>query len=193
MPARSLDVQVQEDKIQILSTIDLFRHLSPDALNMLAIQMKTVHFQPLDKVVSMGSEGDAMYVIIEGFLDVYVHNQAENKDFRVSTLSAGQFFGEIGLLTGKPRTATVIAATEVVAYEITRDCIMPLVNTYPDVLETMSRVMAERQMREQYFFENMHKKEVTQETQRLSDEILASILSFFGLMKETVTHRRKDV
>jgi hypothetical protein len=69
---------------------------------------------------------------------------------------------------------------------------MPLVNTYPEILETISRVTAERQLRERYFLENMHEKEVTKETQNLTDEILTGIMNFFGLVRDTVTHRRRE-
>jgi CRP-like cAMP-binding protein len=191
MPARDLDVRVKEDKVKILASVDLFRFIPPAALDMLAEHVKIVTFHAPEKVVIMGTEGDAMYVIVEGFLDVYIYSEAEKKDVRIGTLSAGEFFGEMALLTGKPRSATVIAATDVVAYEITRDAMMPLVNTYPEILETISRVTAERQLRERYFLENMHQKEVTKETQHLTDEILTSIMNFFGLVRDTVTHRRR--
>lgn len=192
MPARDLDVRVKEDTVKILASVDLFRFVPPAALDMLAEHVKTVTFHAPEKVVVMGTEGDAMYVIVEGFLDVYIYSEAEKKDVRIGTLSASEFFGEMALLTGKPRSATVIAATEVVAYEITREAMMPLVNTYPEILETISRVTAERQLRERYFLENMHEKEVTKETQNLTDEILTGIMNFFGLVRDTVTHRRRE-
>lgn len=191
MPARDLDAQSKEGKRKILSSIELFRNIRPEALNILTESLKIVTFNASEKVIKIGEKGSSMFVIIEGFLDVYVYNETEKREVKIGNNSAGEFFGEMALLTGQPRSATVIAVTDVIAYEITRENMMPLVNSYPEILETISQVVAERQVREQYFLEHTNKQELTKETQNLTEEILARIVNFFGLVKHTVTHRRK--
>ena len=132
-----------------------------------------------------------MFVIIEGLLDIYVFNEDENEEVKRGHITAGQFFGEMALLTGKPRSATVIAATDVLGYEISQSCMWDLIMDYPDILENISRVVAERQIQEQHFLENIQREDLIETTQKLTDEILTSIRSFFGMMKETVTYRRE--
>lgn len=119
---RSLNTNLFEDRVALLSSIDLFRHIEPDALQSLASNITKVEYKSMDTVVTMGDKGGSMFIVIEGLLDVYVHNDIEDHDVKVGHLTSGQFFGEIALLTGKPRSATIIASTDVVAYEITYHC-----------------------------------------------------------------------
>ena len=63
-------------------------------------------------VITEGDVADAFYVVLSGHLDVF------NGDRQVNELDAGDWFGEIGLLEGRPRTATVIARNRVALYRI---------------------------------------------------------------------------
>ncbi len=191
MPTRDLNAQTHEDTLAILASIDLFSSLTPEALQLLADNLKTVTFAPSEPVVTVGEQGDSMFILIEGLLDVYIYSEDKQEKLQVNYVTAGQFFGEMALLTGEPRSATVVAATDVVGYEITRDNMMPLVNTYPDVLETMSKIVAERHMQQQHLLETRHTQALTEETQRLTDELLRRIKRFFGLRRETGFYRRR--
>ncbi len=64
--------------------------------------------------------------------------------FRVATLGAGDFFGEMSLLTGELRRATVRSATPAVIYELSRDTVARLIERRPDVADVLSRAVAER-------------------------------------------------
>ncbi|WP_218673799.1 mechanosensitive ion channel family protein [Candidatus Entotheonella palauensis] len=145
-PARPLNTDILDDRVALLSSIDLFHHIETEALQALASNIKQVAFKSLDKVVAEGDKGDSMFIVIEGLLDVYVRNDADGKDIKVGHITSGQFFGEMALLTGKPRSATVVASTDVVGYEITHHCMQDLFRAYPEVLEAISKVLAERQL-----------------------------------------------
>jgi small-conductance mechanosensitive channel/CRP-like cAMP-binding protein len=190
MPSRGLNASAPEDKIALLASVDLFRSLPHEALQLLAQHLTPVTFSTGQHVVTAGDEDNAMFVIIEGILDVYVHSEMEQTEIKVGHVTAGQFFGEMALLTGKPRSATIKAATDIVAYEITHDDMMPVVETYPDVLETISRVIAERHIQEQQFLAHQNAKALQEQRQRLTNETLRSIRHFFDSVKKTVTSRR---
>ncbi len=183
-PSSSFISAPVEDRLAILSTIDLFRPLETKAMETLALQMKRVSFKHLDKVVTLDAKSDSMFIVVEGLLDVYVRDKSENQDVKVATLTSGQFFGEFALLTGQPRSATVIASTEVVAYEITYSCMRDLFNRYPEVLETISGVIADRQLRNQRLLAELHQPRSVQTHQTVSDDIRASIRHFFGLRRK---------
>jgi CRP-like cAMP-binding protein len=59
----------------------------------------------------------------------------------------GDVFGEMSLLTGQPRSATISAATDTVVFEIAREHLEPVLNRRPELAEALARVMAERQAR----------------------------------------------
>ena len=64
----------------------------------------------------------------------------------VDTIVPGEFFGEMSLLTGEPRSATIVAVTDVLAHEITKENMNGLLIKRPEVADTVSRVVAERRV-----------------------------------------------
>jgi len=172
-----------DDRVALLSAIDLFRQVKREALYTLASHMKRVTFKTADTVVTAGAKGDSMFIVTEGLLDVYVHDQTENREVKVGHITSGQFFGEIALLTGRPRSATVMASTDVVAYEITHDCMWEFLHQYPDMLKEISEVAANLQLNERRFLDGIHQPALVESHQSLSDEILMSIRNFFGISR----------
>ena len=92
-----------------------------------------------------GDSGDFLYVIGEGILDVEAV-RGELAPIR-DRLAPGEVFGEVSLLTGQRRTASVTAALDFVVYEIHREDLDPIVKRRPEVAEGLAAVMAERQAR----------------------------------------------
>lgn len=99
----------------MLSQVPLFAHLSPRHRKRLADSAKEARFMQGAKVVTQGEEGESFYVVLEGQAKVV------NGGGKVlNRLLPGEFFGEISLLDGGARTATVIAETPLVTLELTR-------------------------------------------------------------------------
>ena len=181
---RSLNADLLEDRVALLASIDLFRQMAPEALQSLAAHIKKVSFNSLEKVVIEGDKGDSMFIVLEGLLDVYVRNREYGEDVKVGHITSGQFFGEMALLTGQPRSATVIASTDVVGYEITYPCMRELFQTYPQVLDTISAVFAERKLELRQVLEGIHKsKAVAAHRDTITDDIIDGIRHFFGLRR----------
>jgi len=180
-PVRSLDADLLEDRIALLSSIDLFHQVEPQALRCLALNIKKVTFKSLEKVVVEGDQGNSMFIVMEGLLDVYVHREGYGEDVKVGHITSGQVFGELALLTGKPRAATVIASTDVVGYEITYQCMRELFQAYPEVMDAVSGVCAQWKLQEQQFLEGTHTSEVAQTHETITDEVITAIRNFFGL------------
>lgn len=180
---RSLNSDFLEDRVALLSSIDLFHQIEPGALQSLASNLKKVAYESLEKVVVEGDQGDSMFIVMEGLLDVYVRNEEYEEDVQVGHITSGQFFGEMALLTGKPRSATVIASTDVVGYEITYQCMHELFQTYPEVMDTISAVFTERKLHEQQFLEGIHKSEDVDTHETIADDIIVGIHNFFGFRR----------
>jgi CRP-like cAMP-binding protein len=93
----------------------------------------------------------------------------------VATLKEGDFFGEMALFTGEPRTANVVAQEETEVLEIGHQAVKRLFDTNPALVESLSRTIAERRagLKAKQTDNEMIKKE--------SAGVLASIKSFFGI------------
>ena len=85
-----------------------------------------------------------MYGLAEGLLEVLVDHPENDRHISVARLDPGAFFGEMSLLAGEPRSATVRAIAESAVYEIRRDTIMELLEARPEIGVTLSEVIARR-------------------------------------------------
>jgi putative ABC transport system ATP-binding protein len=85
--------------------------LSVDQLGWVTQQLEARTYAPGAPIISQGEMADQFYIITKGQVDILLHHP-DGQDIPVTTLSAGQYFGEIGLLRGGARTASVRAAGE---------------------------------------------------------------------------------
>ncbi len=102
---------------EILKKSDVFQHLSPTELLNIAQKMKREQFGKGEAVFKQGDEGDKFYLISEGEVDVLI--QKPNEDPKViNHLSSGAFFGEKALLSGDPRSASIVATVQTTLYAL---------------------------------------------------------------------------
>jgi small-conductance mechanosensitive channel/CRP-like cAMP-binding protein len=191
MPARDIDVRSQQDKINILASIELFSAVQEEVVRELAEEVETADFQASDVIFRSGDKGHSMFIVVEGLLDVYVLKGTKQQEIKVNTISAGEFLGEMSLFTGEPRTATVVASTDVVLYEITFDHMRRLFDQNPDTIYTISQVIADRHIRTAHVLKRSEQAVPTQDRKKISDDILFRIKNFFGFMRDSVTSHRR--
>lgn len=138
------DINLIEDRKKILQNIELLKFLNDDELNSIASNIQVKTFDKNDVIINEGEEGDSMFILVEGLLNVFVKNR-EGIDVHVGNLTAGDFFGEMSLFTGEPRSATVKARTECLIFEINKDVISPIIHNRTNLVEEFGKVIAERQ------------------------------------------------
>ncbi|HYE14121.1 MAG TPA: mechanosensitive ion channel family protein [Pyrinomonadaceae bacterium] len=136
------DGHTTETLTERLSAVDIFSPLSADELNRLASGAKGRVFAPGETIIREGDSGSSMFVVHRGSVDVRVG--ADGQQRTIKTLAEGDFFGEMALLTGEPRTANVIAAEETEVLEIGHDAMRRLFETNPDLVEALSHTINER-------------------------------------------------
>ncbi len=90
-------------------------------------------------IVEEGERGDAFYLLLEGEAVVEASDFTETPR-GVATLTAGQVFGEIAALTGEPRTATIVAKTDLKVHRFETRAVFKVLEDYPDVLEALTRL-----------------------------------------------------
>jgi small-conductance mechanosensitive channel len=169
----------RKDAIEpVIGRVDLFATLTAAELVQLASGAAERRFGPDEIIVREGDSTSSMFVIEAGRAAVTIHG-ASGDSRGITLLDPGAAFGEISLLTGVPRTATVRALTEVVAIEITKDTLLPVLEDNPDLCETFDSVIEERRRHASALFEATR-----EELERTpAGPITALIARFFGLKR----------
>ncbi len=133
-----------ERLVGFLKNVKLFAELSNDSLVKLGSCLKIGDFPPAEVIVREGAPGVSMYIIKSGMVEVRKKDPTTGIDFLVAQLSAGAAVGEMSLLTGKPRSATVTTVQPTVVFTLTRADFRNLVTQHPEISLGLARILAER-------------------------------------------------
>jgi small-conductance mechanosensitive channel/CRP-like cAMP-binding protein len=181
MPPRGPDWASGKARLALLQTVDLLaRTLDPDELAALAQHLEARQFRPGEQLIRQGEPGRSMYILAEGVAEVAVPPEAGGPQTSGARLHPGQPVGELALLTGAPHAVSVRALTEVVAFEVRGRHIEPLLEARPELAGALSWQIAERRLRQAQTRPDQTGEQASQETQRLSQQILARMRSLFG-------------
>ena len=123
------DVGIDSASRKMLADVPLFRELSKRHLNKLGRVAKSVRYSAGRVIVREGSPGKAFFVIVTGKAKVV----SEERNRVLAELGPGDFFGELALLDGGPRTASVVAQSGVETIQLSRKAFQELVNDEPEV------------------------------------------------------------
>jgi hypothetical protein len=121
----------------------LFRGMSPAEIAAVIRGIRLLSFGPGAIVVSEGEPGDSLFVVTTGLCRAFVRN-ATGRSLEVRQLSEGDFFGEISILTGQPRSATITTATPCELLELSRESLDSIIKTHPRVKEVLGEFHARR-------------------------------------------------
>jgi CRP-like cAMP-binding protein len=132
-------------------------------------------------VVRSGDPGASMFVVAAGVLEVMVTPPGTSEPRRSGLLGPGDVFGEMSLLTGAARSATVCTLCLTVLYEIPHTALAPLMQQRPALVEAMSKVMAGHQQRDAAAA-IAHESDNTAQRRKstLAESIAARIRQFFA-------------
>lgn len=129
-----------EDRLAFIEAVDLFAPLSAEDRGKLARVSRERLYGAGETVVRQGDEGASMFVVGRGSVRVTIQPAATE----VATLTAGAYFGEMSLLTGQPRTATVSAIADCLLLEISASDFRQIALAQPAVVEQVSAAVSER-------------------------------------------------
>jgi small-conductance mechanosensitive channel/CRP-like cAMP-binding protein len=125
-----------------LAAQPLFSCLDNDQLAQLAGEARITRFGRGERIIRQGDAGESMFILSRGTAEV--HAEKEARSLPVATLSPGDCFGEISLLTGEPRSATVIAKTDCEVVEIEKQTIGILLRQHPELADSLSETVVAR-------------------------------------------------
>ena len=130
------------DRLAVVEKAGLFRDLQAEDKQAIAEAMQPVTFACRESIIHQGDQGDSMFFIREGKVSVLLESRGERHE--VNKLGAGDFFGEMALLTGEPRTASVVADCDVAAFVLSKEPFRRVLERNPRIAEEISRTIASR-------------------------------------------------
>ncbi len=142
--ARRKDDEEYARRVDALSRVDVFRALDAEKIDRLSRRLRMLMFGPGETILRQGDPGDSLYVVRTGAVAVQIGVLGAFKE--VATLSDGQFFGEMSLMTGAMRAATVVAKTDVECYIVDKEAFQEILQEKPELAGIISDILARREL-----------------------------------------------
>jgi len=132
----------QSERERLLSTVDLFASLGAEQRQEIAAATTARVYGNGEAIVRQGQPGDSMFVVGSGSAVVVLEPDRRE----VATIERGGYFGEMSLLTGEPRTATVVARGDTIVLEIDADLFRTLGAVNPQAVEQIAMAAVTRRI-----------------------------------------------
>lgn len=169
--------QFSDYKRNLITGIPIFKSLSDADAKYLYEKMININKSAGTVIVTEGQEDDTMYIISEGYATVYMNVENTDNHKEVGKLGAGQFFGEMSMVLGEPRSATVIAQTDVRLYQISKQVMKDLFNRDQDLLKNVVNIIEQRKENNQNILSSIVEENPSKEDRY--EIIKQKIISFF--------------
>jgi len=179
-PLKNQEQQIQTAARMILRRQPLFKSLSDPQLDALMPRGHHAHFGRGEKLIRQGAQGESMFILVSGQANVVV--EKNGMDMHVASLSEGDCFGEMSLLTGENRSATVLAHTDCEVVEIRKPVLARSLKENPDLLAKLSELLAKRRLEtEGVIAANTHPEIVETKHAEYTNKFVDKLRVFFEL------------
>ncbi|MGZ5435569.1 MAG: Crp/Fnr family transcriptional regulator, partial [Pyrinomonadaceae bacterium] len=169
-----------DKRADALKSVELFQSLTDEERQALAERLRTAPFVRGEAMTRQGAEAHWLYLIKKGDAEVRVSVDG-NLSEQVATLHAGDFFGEMGMMTGEPRSATVIALSDVECYRVDKDAFHDIMHSRPEMAEDISHVLARRRVELDAAREGLNEEAKRERMRHHQGALLQRIKNFFAL------------
>jgi small-conductance mechanosensitive channel/CRP-like cAMP-binding protein len=167
-----------DHRLDFVEKAGLFQELNPEDKQAIAAAMQPITFGCGETIIRQGEQGDSMFFICQGAVRVILGAAGDSHE--VKRLGAGDFFGEMALLTGEPRTASVVADCDVDAYILCKEPFRLILERDPKIAEEISRTMVTRKVELEHEATQLASRQTVARLD-VQKNLLARIQRFFRL------------
>jgi CRP-like cAMP-binding protein len=169
-------------RCETLARIELFAALTDTERRVLAGELSNLPFVADDVIARQGEAADSLYILARGRVGVFDDSAGGTgaRD-RLATLEAPQVFGEMGLLTGQSRGATIVAQNEVLCYRLDKAGFDAILKARPQLVEAMSQVVIARQAANDATLQTLSATARARQASNSVAELVRRIKGFFAI------------
>ncbi len=178
--AREEEQRHLEERRVLLGQVDFLSGLPDDALEALAESSETRLYDAGEAIIRQGDSDNELFIMVRGTVKVLVKQTKRRKPVEVARLGPGQFFGEMSLLTGEKRTATVRSVEECELVAVGKEAFHRVFGLHPELMQRISVELAEREKQLDELAQTDRVTQVDAADER-SAELLKRIRDFFSL------------
>jgi len=137
------DKDFEHELMNDLRQVEWLSGLSDEELRLLVPTVSVRQFGAGEMLIRYGEPGESMFIVRSGTADVFAHT-ADGQMHRIRSYSRGDFTGEMSLMTGDPRTASVCATTDLEVIEMDREGFTRLFKEHPEAAAVIGDIIADR-------------------------------------------------
>jgi CheY-like chemotaxis protein len=128
---------------KILKQVSIFRMLGKESIDFIVERLKFKTYEADEIICKTGDPGDTMFIIINGGVKICIYG-TDNEERVVATLGPGDYFGEMALLTGEPRSATVVTTDSSEMFLLHKNDFDVILEKFPSISLSMGKIVSKR-------------------------------------------------
>ena len=161
----------------LLKQVPLFSNLDQDQIEIIAETSERLQFAKDQTIIKQGESDNRLFIIADGVVSIEL-NQADGSKTELGRLGVGEFFGEMALMTGEPRTADASALRSTLLLVVQKQTIKNIFSENNNFYNEMAKVLAERQVK--LGEATLLPEEKSEEVNKLANKIGEAIIRFFS-------------
>ena len=177
-----------EKRLTALSAVEILKPLTKEELVTIAEGLSYAPFAASEVITRQGAIAHWLYIVTSGTAEVRVTGEGVQRT--VAQVQAPGFVGEMGMMTGEPRLATVVALTPVECYRLDKETFRKIMTERPEVAADISAVLAQRKVELQMAIEHCDAEGKERRIEAEKSALLDTIRKFFALDAEQTRRPR---
>jgi small-conductance mechanosensitive channel/CRP-like cAMP-binding protein len=168
-------------RVEALRGVEIFDTLTDEERRELAGRLRLAPFLRGETIMRQGTRGDWLYVLVRGSAEVRVASDDGRASTRLATLNPGDFFGEMGLLIGGERSATVVALSDCACYRLDKHEFVDVLVRRPEIAEDIAQTLAKRRAELETVREGLNEQARRERMASAQGDLLNRIRRFFNV------------
>jgi small-conductance mechanosensitive channel/CRP-like cAMP-binding protein len=178
-------VKTHERRLAALQANDILAHLTLEERERLVDHLLYAPFSRGETITKQGAVAHWLYLLSHGTVEIRMHIEGGTEKV-ISKLDGPSYFGEMAVMTGAPRTADVVAVTDVECWRLDKEAFEKVIVARPEIAMQLSELLAKRRMELQGIRATMDAEAAKAKEAMIQADILERMQKFFGLSPDSI-------